>query len=45
MDGTTRDMFDKEIVAGGEENVKCLEEVGRTAVQCLKGTRWMTGRP
>jgi serine/threonine protein kinase len=36
MDGTTRDMFDKEIVAGGEENVKCLEEVGRTAVQCLK---------
>uniref|UniRef100_A0ACD5YD72 Uncharacterized protein n=1 Tax=Avena sativa TaxID=4498 RepID=A0ACD5YD72_AVESA len=36
VDGTAREMLDKEIVAGGEENVKCLEEVGRIAVQCLE---------
>uniref|UniRef100_A0ACD5Z0H8 Uncharacterized protein n=1 Tax=Avena sativa TaxID=4498 RepID=A0ACD5Z0H8_AVESA len=36
VDGMAREMLDKEIVAGGEENVKCLEEVGRIAVQCLE---------
>ncbi|KAM0830081.1 hypothetical protein ACQ4PT_066451 [Festuca glaucescens] len=36
VDGTAREMLDKEIVAGGEENVRCLEEVGRIAVHCLK---------
>uniref|UniRef100_A0ACD5WND2 Uncharacterized protein n=1 Tax=Avena sativa TaxID=4498 RepID=A0ACD5WND2_AVESA len=36
VDGTAREMLDKEIVTGGEENVKCLEEVGRIAVQCLE---------
>jgi serine/threonine protein kinase len=36
VDGTVRHMFDKEIVAGGEGNVKCLEEVGRIAIQCLE---------
>jgi serine/threonine protein kinase len=36
MHGTAREMFDKEIVAGGDENVKCLEEVGRIALRCLE---------
>ncbi|CAM0907915.1 unnamed protein product [Alopecurus aequalis] len=36
VDGMVREMFDKEIVAGREENVKCLEEVGRIAMLCLE---------
>lgn len=35
-DGTARQMFDAEVSANVEENMQCLEEVGRIAVQCLE---------
>ncbi|KQJ81868.1 wall-associated receptor kinase 2 [Brachypodium distachyon] len=36
MDWKTKEMYDAEIVASGlEEDVKCLEEVGLVAIQCL----------
>ncbi|KQJ81866.1 hypothetical protein BRADI_5g03550v3 [Brachypodium distachyon] len=36
-DGTSKEMYDVEIVASGsEQDVKCLEEVGLVAVQCLE---------
>ncbi|XBI98474.1 hypothetical protein VPH35_018706 [Triticum aestivum] len=34
-DGTARQMFDEDISANVEENMECLEEVGKIAVQCL----------
>lgn len=35
MEGTARQMFDKDIVANSEEHMECLEEVGKIALQCL----------
>ncbi|EMS52475.1 Wall-associated receptor kinase-like 2 [Triticum urartu] len=35
-DGTARQLFDEEVSSNVEENMECLEDVGKIAVQCLE---------